>query len=350
MGLGLDETAIEGGAILAFQRKIRSGVDHGEVSFRFRPDDGCTATRHSLTPNAESFSRSVRMNDVRKRPGSMLALLALIVCAVVPALSQRTQSDKGSIEFLARAMPTVGHAEPVRQLTFYLLRKSLIEIEREADDAEPKHDLDKFVEKLSVSDELKAWMRKNQWVQLQGTEFVGRLKADDLLDVPEFYEAYLKRNTGDAAGHFPEPKYRQGDKTKHPEKYERQRHEYREAIRKFIEKNPQSLDALDVQLESINPGQKWAQQESHRRQLVHKRALDQALTQYLVANTESDLDGRGQFTGIPPGEYWISTLDNEAVAGDARLRWDTPVSVRARQVTRLELSNVNAAESQRASR
>ena len=63
---------------------------------------------------------------------------------------------------------------------------------------------------------------------------------------------------------------------------------------------------------------------------------------YLAAKTDSDLDGHGAFTGLPPGTYWLGTLETEAVAGDARLRWDASVIVRAGQTTRLELSNLNA--------
>ncbi len=43
----------------------------------------------------------------------------------------------GSMEFTAQVAPTDGRPEPVRQLTFYLLRKSLEDIRQEALQLEP---------------------------------------------------------------------------------------------------------------------------------------------------------------------------------------------------------------------
>ena len=266
--------------------------------------------------------------------------------AAMPQAGQPT----GSIEFVARVTPTDGRPEPVRQLTFYLLRKSLTVVQKEVEESETKPDLEKFVDTLEVSPELKAWMKKNRSVELAGTDFIRRLKVNDVLDVPEFYEAYLKRNSGDVAVGFPVPKYRESDKTTAPQKYEKFHAEYREAVRKWLVNYPQSVDGIEVHLDAINPGQRWAQLATELRRRVRKRALDLAQTRYLVAKTDTDLDGRGALSGLLPGEYWLGTLETEAVVGDARLRWDVPVTVQAGQRAHVELSNLNALEPQRASR
>ncbi len=289
---------------------------------------------------------------MRRTGAPWIAALGLLL-AVTPLAAQQTRlssqaaAQTGSIEFVARVTPTAGRAEPVRQLTFYLLRKSLAEIQKEVEQTEPKPDLDRFIEGLEVSNELKAWMKKKRWVDLAGTDFLRQLKANDILDVPEFYDAYLRRNVGDAGVGFPTPKYRESDREKNPEKYEKLRQEYREVLRKFIENNPHTVEGIELYLDAINPGQRWAQQDSELRLRTRRRALNLAQTRYLEAKTETDLEGRGAFIGVPPGEYWLGTLETEAVAGDVRLRWDTPVTVRAGQMTRLELSNLNAIEPRR---
>ena len=72
--------------------------------------------------------------------------------------------------------------------------------------AYPKPDMDGFIDKLEVSPELKAWMKKNHWVQLSGEDFIHKLKPQDVMDVPEFYDAYINRNSGDETVNFPKPK------------------------------------------------------------------------------------------------------------------------------------------------
>jgi hypothetical protein len=50
----------------------------------------------------------------------------------------------------------------VRGITFYLLRKSFDDIGKEAAVTYPLVAMDAFIDKLDVSKELKAWMKKNQ--------------------------------------------------------------------------------------------------------------------------------------------------------------------------------------------
>jgi len=253
-------------------------------------------------------------------------------------------SQPGAIEFVARVTPTDGRPEPARQLIFFLLRKSFAEIRKEAEEIEPKPDLSKFIDGLDVSPELKAWMKMKKSVELAGSEFIRKLKVDDVMKVPEFYDAYLKRNSGDVAVGFPEPKFRRVDERKEPEKHSKQKEEFHRLMRKYIEINPQSIDGIEVYLDAINPGQRWTRQEAEMKQRARRRALELAQRQYLAGKTETDLEGRGSFLGLAPGEYWLGTLETEAVVGDARLRWDAKVSVLGDKIAQVELTNLNAVD------
>ncbi len=277
------------------------------------------------------------MSGVKRVSRIGILLAGTLVCGVRPAGAQT-----GSIEFVARVTPSGGVAEPVRGLPFYLLTKSFQDIRAEADLSEPKPDLESFVDKLNVSPELKAWMKHNHSVSLSGEEFIQNLKAADILAVPEFFDAYLLHNAGNEAIGFPSPKYRERDRQKDPAKYDRQKQEYREAAKKYLIANPHSVDGMDLHLMPIDPSRAWHQLESKRLPVVRRRALDAAQSRYLVARTETDLEGRGVLRGIPPGNYWLGTLEIAAEIGDTWLAWDTPVAVRPGEETRIELSSVNA--------
>jgi hypothetical protein len=278
------------------------------------------------------------------RSFAALAALGLFACA---PLARAQSAETGGVAFEAHATPTDGRPEPVRQLTFYLLRRSYAEIQREAEAAETRPEMDRFIEGLEVSKELKAWMKKQHTVELSGADFLRRLKPDAVLGVPEFYEAYLRRNSGDVSVGFPSPKFREADKQKNPEKYEKQKQDYHDALLKFMQVNPQSTEGMEIYLDTINPAQRWAQQQLELHRRLRRRTVELAQLRYLAAKTDSDLEGRGAFTGLAPGDYWLSNLDTEAVAGDVRLRWDAPVTIRAGQTARVELSNLNAVEPRR---
>ena len=79
---------------------------------------------------------------------------------------------------------------------------------------------------------------------------------------------------------------------------------------------------------------------------IARRLPELAQIQYLVAKTDSDLDGRGILSKVPAGTYWLSSAGQTATAGDVRLRWDVEVTVKPGQITRLELSNLNAVDTQ----
>lgn len=273
----------------------------------------------------------------------MLAGLLSLLSSAHAASSLAAEREAGTIEFVARVTPTGARAEPVRQFTFYLLRKSYAEIQAEVEQAQPKPDQELFIAKLTVSDELKAWMTKNHTIDLTAPDIVKLLSADAILGVSEFREAYLKANAGLARG-LPTPKFKEAGRTQDPEKYAKQKADYESALHKFIDANPLTIEGTETELAGVTPHLVWARLVNNYKQQMARRIPELAQTKYLVAKTETDLEGRGTFTGIAPGTYWISTLDLEAASGDARLNWNVAVAVRAGQPSRVELSNLNAAE------
>jgi len=268
-----------------------------------------------------------------------LAFPALLGVSLA-ALAAPAATQTGSIEFTARATPTAGRDEPAVRLRFFLLRKSFADIRKEAEEQEPQVDLQRFVDQLEVSPGLKAWMKRTRTVELSGAEFLRRLTADDLFEVPEFFQAYRTQNAGLPG--FPVLKSGETSQENNPQKYEKQQREYHEQLRKYLRANPHTLAGIEIELAQLNPGQRWARVESSRRERVRQLGLTLAQTKYLTAKTETDLEGRATLVRIPPGNYWLSTLEGEAAAGDVRLRWDLPVTVRASRVARIELSNLNA--------
>jgi hypothetical protein len=261
------------------------------------------------------------------------------------ALSPCTAAQTGSIEFVAHAIPSAGVEEPVRGFPFYLLSKSFEEIAKDAAAGIPKPDLNAFIDKLDKADyseELKAWMKKHQTATLGGSDFIAQVKPADVMGVPEFYRAYMDRNAGDQSINFPKPKFKPSDKVKNPEKYKKLDAEYQEAIRHYIEQNPQSIDGIDLGLSNRDPSKKWADLEGRRTPEIQRKTLQLAQTTYLVKRTETDIQGQGFLRDVRPGNYWLGTLDVAPVVGDARPRWDMPVTVRADQVTRVSLTSFNA--------
>src|SRR5215469_15746451 len=118
-----------------------------------------------------------------------LPLLAVLISASFLAAGVRLgaqSAPNGRVDFVALVSPTGGQPEPVRQMTFYLLRKSVEDIRSEAAKLIPGADLDPFIDGLDVSPELKAWMHKHNSVRLSGEEFTKSLTPDDIVAVPEF--------------------------------------------------------------------------------------------------------------------------------------------------------------------
>ncbi len=116
------------------------------------------------------------------------------------------------------------------------------------------------------------------------------------------------------------------------------------ALKKFIQNNPATVSGIELELVGVNPQQQWSQLQADHRKRVQRLAPEFAQTKYLAAKADTDLDGRASLSGLPPGEYWLSSLNLDANAGDMRLAWDVPVTVRAGQTTRIELSNLNGVD------
>jgi hypothetical protein len=280
---------------------------------------------------------------------SISTISLLVVIAGVLGEAPRAAAQTGAVQFVARVTPSGGEDEPVRNLPFYLLSKSYADIQKEAEAAAPVPSRDKFIDSLDVSKELKAWMKTNHRVKLTGEDFTKMLKADDIMNVPEFFSAYVERMVGDRTAGFPTPKYKLEDRAKDPAKYDRLVTQYHDAIRTFIIADPDSKDSLDLSLEEVNPGHKWDMLKAANLADLERQTADLARGKYLVARAETDMEGQGALRGIPPGNYWLGTLNIEAVAGDARERWDVPVTVRAGQPSYVSLTNINAVQSSRTS-
>jgi hypothetical protein len=273
-----------------------------------------------------------------KKPLKLGILLSAVALAfVLPASPQN-----GSIEFVAQATPTDGLQEPVRGFPVFLLSKSYEEICKDVSASVPEPDMGAFIDKLEVSPELKAWMKKNHWVMLSGEDFIHKLKVPDVMDIPEFSKAYRERNAGDEASNFPEPKFKASDEQKDPAKYKRLKDEYTAAIRAFMTEHPESIDGIDGNLTDVDPSPKWNEIVGKHKTEVRQMGLNLAESKYLIARTQTDLQGQGFLRGVPPGTYWLSSLDIAAEVGDARPKWDVPVTVLPGKTEYIALSNANA--------
>lgn len=267
----------------------------------------------------------------------------LALALPAPTFTATARAQTGTIEFTVVLTPASGHPEPARGQMIYLLRQSFQQTRQQAEAEEPKPDLDKFVDGLDQTAELKAWMKKMRTTTVIGGPFHNMLTPEDMIGVPEFLNAYVEANLTEASADlgFPKPKYRAQDKIKRPAKYEEERKQYFEALRKYFEKNPHSSDTIDVYLADSDHTAEWERMLDVWKRKVEERAIQDAQTRDFCAQVETDLQGHGTFR-VPPGSYWLSTLAGYAVAGDVHLRWNVPLIVEAGLVTRVELSNVNA--------
>lgn len=254
------------------------------------------------------------------------------------------QTATGSLEFSARITPTAARPEPVRQFTLYILTKSYTAIIKEVEEKDPPPARDGFIDSLKVSPELRSWLKGHDTLDLTSPELDKLLTPDDLIKVPEFLQAYQRSNGGGVTSGLPRPKYKEVDRTDHPEKYEKLRQEYLNALMKFIRAHPETVSGVELELDGVNPQKKWAALLSERRKNVQRTAPDLAQIKFLAAKVDTDLEGHAAVSGLAPGDYWVSSLNLEAEAGDMRVRWDVPIKIAAGQTTRVELSNLNSTE------
>jgi hypothetical protein len=274
-----------------------------------------------------------------------ILFFGVLLCAVCVTRAARAQGGAGSLDFAARITPTAARPEPVRQFTFYVLTKSYVQIVKEVEAENVVLSRDKFIEGLKLSPELKEWLKAHDVFDLTMPGLDRLVTPDDILHVPEFLLAYQRSNSGGVTSGIPKPKYADADKTANPDRYNKQLQEYYVALKKFIQNNPSTVSGIELELVGVNPQQQWSQIQADHRRRVLRLAPEFAQTKYLAAKADTDLDGRASVFGLAPGEYWLSTLNLDANAGDTRLGWDVPVAIRTGQTTRMELTNLNALES-----
>lgn len=253
----------------------------------------------------------------------------------------------GALEFSARITPTAARPEPVRQFTFYILTKSYTEIVKEEEEKDPAPSREEFIDGLKFSPELRSWMKAHNTFDLSAPDVDKQISPDEVLGVPEFLLAYQRSNTGGVTSGFPKPKYTDLDKAKDPEKYKKLREQYLADLMKFLRKHPESVTGIELEMEGINPQRKWDTMQATRNKRVLRAAPELAQLKFLARRSDTDLEGHASVSGLPPGDYWISTLNLEANAGDMHVRWDVPVKIEAGQTTRVELTNLNTTEANR---
>jgi uncharacterized protein YnzC (UPF0291/DUF896 family) len=294
--------------------------------------------RQFLFPRAAAICYHSRMRK------TAYFIFGLLVASLVSVSAASAQTATGSLELSARITPTAARPEPVRQFTFYILTKSYTAIIKEVEDKDPPPARDGFIDSLTVSPELRAWLKGHDTLDLTSPELDKLLTPDDLIKVPEFLLAYQRSNGGGVTSGLPRPKYREADRTEHPEKYEKLREEYLNTLMKFIRAHPETVSGVELELEGVNPQKKWAALLSERRKKVQRTAPDLAQINFLAAKADTDLEGHAAVSGLAPGDYWVSSLNLEAEAGDMRVHWDVPIKIAAGQTTRVELSNLNSTE------
>jgi hypothetical protein len=283
---------------------------------------------------------------MRRATGISLAILAVLVCSADTA---RAQNSPGTLEITARITPTAARPEPVRQFTLYILTKSYADIVKEVEAGDVIPPRDEFIDGLKITPELKKWLKAHDTLDLTAPDLDKLLKPDDIIHTPEFLLAYQHSNSGGVTNGIPKPKYKDTDKTENPDKYQKDLQTYYTALKKFIIANPATVSGVELELIAINPQTKWALLLSNQKKHVQKLAPALAQTKYLAAQVDTDLEGRAFLRQLAPGNYWISSLSFDANAGDARVRWDVPITIQAGQAFRIELTNLNAAETVAAS-
>jgi len=273
-------------------------------------------------------------------------LLPVFFCALFSFAHQAIpQTATGTLQVTTRISPTGGRPEPVRQFTLYILTMSYGDIVQQAAAQFPLASQDEFVSNLAISAELKAWMKKHNVIDLVLPETDKMISPDDVMNIPEFYDAYLRSNSGGVTKGVPVPKYKESDKESNPAKYEKQKQEYLTALKKFVELHPGTIAGMEMELGAVNPKYKWDKALQDHNQKVAQLAPDLAQTKYLVIKGDTDLDGHLTVNGLPPGNYWVSSLGMYAVSGDRRFSWDVPVKIAAGQAAQIELSNLNGKDS-----
>lgn len=286
-------------------------------------------------------NESATMSDMRNCLRILLALAAS--CLLLGALAS-AQGGTGAIDLSARVTATGAQAEPVRQFPLYVLTKSYADVVKEVEGQDALPTRDKFIDGLTVSPELKAWLKAHDLIDLTSPDLDKLLTVDDIMKVPEFFAAYERSNSGGVTKSFPMPKYREADKEANPDRYQKQKEEFLETTRKFLDTHPTTVQGIELELTGVNPKVPWDDLHANHRSKVAQYAPDTAQLKYLAGKTVTDLDGHAVISGLPAGNYWISSLGMDATSGDRRLAWDVPVTIVTGRTIHLDLSNLNATD------
>lgn len=257
------------------------------------------------------------------------------------------QGTPGAIDLSAHVTPTGAEPEPVRQFPFYVLTKSYAEVVKEVEGQDALPTREKFIDDLQCSPELKTWLKAHDQIDLTSPDLDKALSVDNIMNIPEFFSAYEKSNSGGVTKGFPLPKYRETDKDTNPEKYKKERAEFLATTRKFLETHPGTVQGIELELMAVNPKVLWDNMHAAHAAKLRELAPDTAQVKYLAAKAQTDLNGHALITGLAPGTYWVSTLGTDASSGDRRLAWDVAVTVTPGQATHIELSNLNAVETRK---
>lgn len=272
------------------------------------------------------------------RPLVFLSLLLILAAALL------AQSGTGSLALSAHMAPTGAAPEPVRQFTFYVLTKSYDDILKEVEQQDAPPTREQFIEKWSCSPELKKWMKDHDTINLTSPDIEQMLTTDDIMKIPEFFDAYERFNSGGVAKGLPLPKYKESDKQNNPARYQKLHEEYLAETRRYIDANPATIQGFELKLDTVDPQPTWNKIHSEHRRKVARLAPDTAQLKYLAGKAETDLDGRASVSGLPAGTYWVSSLGLDASSGDRHFIWNVQAKVLAGQTTRLELSSLNASD------
>ena len=257
------------------------------------------------------------------------------------ALPCAAWAQQATLEITVRAAPVGGRAEFVRGHPFYLLRESLETIEAAAAAETPPPSLEEFADTIDLSDGFRAWVKRTGVTELRGEAFLRAVTDDDLMEVPEFFAAYIDANQSMVGMGFPRPKAKLSDREKKPEKWKKAINEYKAKLRAYVELHPDSREGMDRELIEINPGPAWSRRLQAHRESLRKAMLRLIHSRYLAAEAETDLEGRARFSA-PPGRYYVTNLWEPARAGSVRLTWELPIELPAAQSYRFELNNANA--------
>jgi hypothetical protein len=272
------------------------------------------------------------------------SLLSFLLLTVPLGTARSAQTATGSLEFTAYITPTAARPEPVRQFTFYILTKSYTEIVKDAEQKDPLPPRDEFIDSLKLSPELTTWLKGHDTLDLTAPDVDKLIAPDDIIHVPEFLRAYQRSNSGGVTTGMPKPKFREEERTSNPEKYEKLKQDYYAALLKFIRSHPETVSGIELELDGVNPQRKWAALQSARQRRIARSAPDLAQLRFLAARADTDLEGHASVSSLAPGNYWISSLNLEANAGDMRVHWDVPVTIEAGRTAHVALSNLNATE------